>query len=95
VAGKTVIVVDDGLATGASMEAAVQSLRQRKAARIVVAVPVGSPESCERLSREVDELICLSAPVDFEAVGQAYWDFSQTTDAEVRQLLAEGNPHAS
>jgi len=91
VQGKTVIVVDDGLATGASMEAAVFSLRQRRAGRVIVAVPVGSPEACARLAGDADEVICLNTPPDFEAVGQAYDDFSQTTDDEVRTLLAEGN----
>jgi len=94
VRGKLVIVVDDGLATGASMRAAVLALRQRAAAQVVVAVPVGSPEACARLSSEADELICLTAPMDFEAVGQAYDDFSQTTDDEVRVLLAEANASA-
>jgi putative phosphoribosyl transferase len=94
VRGKVVIVVDDGLATGASMRAAVLALRQRAAAQVVVAVPVGSPEACAKLSAEADELICLTAPMDFEAVGQVYDDFSQTTDDEVRALLAEANVSA-
>lgn len=89
VRGKVVIVVDDGLATGASMRAAVLALRQRQAARIVVAVPVGSTEACARVEAEADELICLSAPLDFQAVGRAYEDFGQTTDDEVRALLVE------
>lgn len=88
VRGKVVIVVDDGLATGASMRAAVLALRQRQAARIIVAVPVGSPEARDRLAREADEVICLSTPMDFQAVGHSYDDFSQTTDDEVRTLLA-------
>jgi len=89
--GKVVIVVDDGLATGASMRAAVLALRQREAAQVVVAVPIGSPEACVALAAETDELICLTAPMDFEAVGQGFDDFSQTTDDEVRALLAEAN----
>ncbi|MEI9898444.1 MAG: phosphoribosyltransferase [Chthoniobacter sp.] len=93
VPGRSVIVVDDGLATGASMDAAVLALRQRQAARVIVAVPVGSPEACARLAKEADEVICLHTPQDFEAVGQAYDDFSQTTDEEVRALLAEANIH--
>ena len=89
VRGKAVIVVDDGLATGASMRAAVFALRQREAAQVVVAVPVGSPEACAKLASEADELICLIVPIDFGAVGEVYEDFSQTTDDEVRALLAE------
>lgn len=91
VRAKVVIVVDDGLATGASMRAAVRALRQRQAARLVVAVPVGSPESCQRLSAEADEVICLCTPVEFSAVGEVYDDFSQTTDDEVRNLLDAAN----
>jgi len=86
--GKTVMVVDDGLATGASMRAAVLALRQAKAARVIVAAPVGSTSACAKLAREADELVCLTAPTDFDAVGQVYGDFSQTTDEEVRSLLA-------
>lgn len=85
---KTVIVVDDGLATGASMRAAVCALKQAGAAKVIVAVPVGSASACARLSAEADELICLTVPPDFEAVGQVYRDFSQTTDDEVRELLS-------
>jgi putative phosphoribosyl transferase len=95
VTGKVVIVVDDGLATGASMRAAVLALRERKAARVVVAVPVGSREACAKLGMQADELVCLSTPVDFSAVGQAYEDFSQTTDEEVCTLLAEARKHAN
>ena len=86
--GKTAIVVDDGLATGASMRAAVLALRQRAVERVVVAVPVGSPPACGKLAGEVDELICLVTPTDFNAVGEVYDDFSQTSDDEVRELLA-------
>lgn len=84
---KVVILVDDGLATGATMRAAVKALRQRRAAEIVVAVPVGPPDTCEELAREADEAICLSTPPFFQAVGQYYEDFSQISDDHVRELL--------
>jgi putative phosphoribosyl transferase len=86
--GRIVILVDDGLATGATMRAAVKALRQGGAAKIVVAVPVGPPDTCRELEEEADETICLSTPVFFQAVGQYYEDFSQTTDEDVRELLA-------
>ena len=86
--GHTVILVDDGLATGATMRAAVAALRRRNIARIVVAVPVGAAETCRELKAEADEVICLSVPEHFYAVGQFYEDFSQTSDEEVRYLLA-------
>ena len=86
--GKTAILTDDGLATGATMRAAVKALRQRGAAKIVVAVPVGPPETCREFENEADEVVCASAPEFFQAVGQYYEDFSQTSDEEVRQLLA-------
>jgi putative phosphoribosyl transferase len=86
--GKTVILVDDGLATGATMRAAVKALRQRGVAKIVVAVPVGAPDTCREFEEEVDETVCAVAPEWFQAVGQYYQDFSQTSDEEVRQLLA-------
>ncbi len=89
VRGQTVMLIDDGLATGASMRAAIRALRQRGAGRIIVAVPVGPPEVCQRLKSEADELICLVTPADFDAVGQVYDDFSQTTDDEVRAYLSE------
>ncbi|HSI14240.1 MAG TPA: phosphoribosyltransferase [Chthoniobacter sp.] len=88
---KVVLVVDDGLATGASMRAAVLALRQREAARVIVAVPVGSSESCARLAATADEVICLYTPTAFGAVGELYEDFSQTSDEEVRTLLAAAN----
>lgn len=88
VRGRTVILVDDGLATGASMRAAAAALREKGARRIVVAVPVGAPETCEEFEQEVDETICAIAPEAFMSVGQHYQDFSQTTDDEVRELLA-------
>jgi len=86
---RTVILVDDGLATGATMRAAVKALRQRGAAKIVVAVPVGPPDTCKEFEDEADEVVCASAPEFFQAVGQYYEDFSQTSDDEVRELLAK------
>ena len=82
------ILVDDGLATGATMRAAVKALRQRGAAKIVVAVPVGPPDTCHEIGEQADETICLSTPEFFQAVGQYYEDFSQIGDEEVRELLA-------
>lgn len=87
VRGKTVILVDDGLATGSSMKAAVLALRQRQPAKIVVAVPVAAPSICRELQREADEVVCAMTPEPFQAVGSWYQDFSQTTDDEVRALL--------
>jgi predicted phosphoribosyltransferase len=86
--GRVVILVDDGLATGATMRAAVAALRQLGAAKIVVAVPVGAAETCREFEHEVDETVCVIAPEWFQAVGQFYEDFSQTGDEEVRELLA-------
>jgi predicted phosphoribosyltransferase len=88
VRGRTVILVDDGLATGATMRAAVTALRQEGAAKIIVAVPVGAPETCRELESLADETICATAPEYFHAVGQFYENFAQTTDDEVRELLA-------
>ena len=85
--GRTVIVVDDGLATGASMLAAIQALRQQQPARIVVAVPVAAPDTCEQLRLLADEVVCAATPQPFHAVGLWYEDFSQTGDEEVNQLL--------
>jgi putative phosphoribosyl transferase len=84
---KIAILVDDGLATGATIRAAVKALRQQGAAKIVVGVPVGPPDTCEELAQEADETICLSTPPFFQAVGQYYDDFSQTSDDDVRELL--------
>ena len=84
---RIVILVDDGLATGATMRAAVAALRQRGAAKIIVAVPVGAPETCRELEELVEEIVCGMAPAFFQAVGQYYQDFSQTSDDEVRELL--------
>jgi len=87
VAGKTVILIDDGLATGSTMRAAVQALRLSEAGTIVVAVPVGAADTCENLRSEADQVVCAEAPEDFTAVGRWYVDFTQTTDEEVCELL--------
>jgi erythromycin esterase-like protein/predicted phosphoribosyltransferase len=87
VEGKTVILVDDGLATGASMSAAIQALRRLRPGRIVVAVPAAPESTCRELAGQVDEMVCATTPSPFVAVGQSYWDFAQTSDAEVRDLL--------
>ncbi len=87
--GKTVLLVDDGLATGSTMKAAVQAVRARLPAGIVVAVPVGAPDTCAELSKAADQVICARTPEPFSAVGLWYRDFSQTTDEEVRLLLQE------
>lgn len=86
---KTVILVDDGLATGASMRAAVTGVRSQNPARIIVAVPVAPPESCNALEFEVDEIVCPMTPEPFLGVGRWYEDFSQITDEQVRALLEE------
>lgn len=86
--GRTIILVDDGLATGATMRAAALALRRQGPAGIVVAVPVAAAETCEELRTEVDETVCAFTPERFQAVGDWYEDFSQTTDQEVRELLA-------
>jgi putative phosphoribosyl transferase len=94
VAGRTVVVVDDGVATGSTMRAAVAALRAQQAARIVVAVPVGAAQTCEELAREADEVVCPNMPPSFQAVGQWYDNFTQTTDEEIRTLLgAEEDEH--
>jgi predicted phosphoribosyltransferase len=95
VRGRTAILVDDGLATGATMLAAVKALRAEGAGRIVVAVPIASPEACYQLEGEVDETICAVTPEPFHAVGLWYEDFSQTTDDEVRELLARASRESS
>ncbi len=89
VEGRTVVVVDDGLATGATMRAAVQALRAQHPARLVVAVPVAPPDTVRSLQSEVDEVVALLTPPNFAAVGQWYLDFGQTTDEEVRALLQQ------
>jgi predicted phosphoribosyltransferase len=86
--GRTVILVDDGLATGSSMRAAVQAVRRLRPARVVAAVPVGARETCEALRGIADDVICPFMPEPFSAVGLWYANFSQTTDEEVRSLLA-------
>ena len=85
--GRTVILVDDGLATGATMEAAIMAVRRLGAARIVAAAPVGARDSCARLARSADEVVCAEMPDDFHAVGEWYQRFDQTTDDEVIELL--------
>jgi putative phosphoribosyl transferase len=85
--GRVVILIDDGLATGATMRAAVEALRTRRPARLVVAVPVGAPETCAELESLADEVTCAVTPQPFHAVGLWYDDFQQTTDEEVRTLL--------
>lgn len=89
VEGKTVILVDDGLATGATMKAAIQSIRSLGASRIVVAVPVSPPDTFEEIKEMVDEAVVLDTPYYFQAVGEFYEDFSQTEDDEVISLLAQ------
>lgn len=86
--GRTVILVDDGLATGSTMRAAIGIARKQEPARMIVAVPVGAPETCAALADEVDELVCLVRPPLFRAVGQWYRQFDQTSDDEVQDLLA-------
>jgi putative phosphoribosyl transferase len=85
--GKTVIVVDDGLATGSTMKAAIAALRRQNPSRIVVAVPTASPETCHELKSTADEIVCAITPEPFYAVGFSYEDFEQTTDSEVRALI--------
>jgi predicted phosphoribosyltransferase len=92
VTGRTAILVDDGLATGASMRAAVTALRQMDPAAIVVAVPVGTADACQAIGAEADEVVCALTPEPFVAVGAWYDDFSPTSDAAVRDLLNLGRP---
>jgi len=94
VAGKTVILVDDGLATGSTMRAAARAVRQLDPERIVVAVPVAAEETCDEFRDVVDEVVCGVTPRPFHAVGLWYDDFSQTSDEEVRELLADAAEHA-
>jgi putative phosphoribosyl transferase len=89
--GRTVILIDDGLATGASMRAAVLALREESPAQIIVAVPVASPETCDEFRGLVDEIVCAETPAPFYAVGVWYEDFAQTTDEEVHALLRAAN----
>jgi putative phosphoribosyl transferase len=88
--GRTIIIVDDGLATGSTMRAAMAALQQSTPARIIVAVPVAAAETARELRREADDVVCVSAPLDFHSVSTWYEDFSQTSDEEVRQLLEAG-----
>lgn len=90
--GRVVILVDDGLATGSTMRAAVLAVKRLHPARVVVAVPVGARETCQELRELADDVVCAFTPEPFRAVGLWYADFSQTTDAEVRQLLALAAP---
>lgn len=90
IGGKTVILVDDGLATGATMRAAVMALKALGPEAIVVAVPTASPETCEEFRGEVDDVVCVHTPQPFHGVGRWYRDFSQTTDADVQELLSRG-----
>lgn len=92
--GKTVLLVDDGLATGSTMLAAIAAVRARGAASCVVAVPVGARQTCEMVARHADGLVCLAQPADFAAVGEWYRDFSQVGDEEVRRLLEAPQPSA-
>ncbi|MDB5838580.1 MAG: phosphoribosyltransferase [Herminiimonas sp.] len=87
--GKTVILVDDGLATGSTMRAAVKAVRKENPARVVVAVPVAAPDTCAGMESEVDEIVCAETPEPFRAVGQWYDDFTQITDDEVIRLLRQ------
>ena len=95
VTGKTVILVDDGLATGASMFAAVQALREAEPAHIVIAVPAAPESTCREFAGLVDDVVCASMPTPFLAVGESFWDFRQVTDEEVRRLLATPTTEAS
>jgi putative phosphoribosyl transferase len=88
IAGNTVILVDDGIATGASMLAAVRAVRAANPAKVVVAVPVGPASACRQLAEEADDVVCATVPPGFEAVGEVFEDFHQVTDDEVRELLA-------
>ena len=93
--GRTVILVDDGLATGSTMRAAVAAVRLQNAASVIVAVPVAAIQTCEDLGREVDRIVCLRTPEMFSAVGAWYDDFAQTSDEDVRALLAAAASPAS
>lgn len=92
VEGRTIILVDDGLATGASMRAALQTLRRYQPGRLVVAVPTAPESTCHELTALVDDLVCATTPSPFLAVGSSYRDFTQTTDEEVRDLLVDERP---
>ena len=87
VRGRTIILVDDGIATGSTMRAAVRALRQQQPERVVVATPVAPAEACQELAQEADAVVCLDSPEPFYAISQWYEDFAQTSDDEVRELL--------
>ena len=89
--GRTIILVDDGLATGATMEAAIRAVRESHPARVVVAAPVGAVDTCRRLSTFADEVVCAATPEPFQAVGLWYERFDQTSDEEVIELLGQGS----
>lgn len=91
---RTVILVDDGIATGSTMRAAIAVLKPQHPARLIVAIPVAPPQTCAEIKAEVDELVCLLSPPDFYAIGVWYDNFSQTTDEEVRSLLSNPTPHS-
>jgi predicted phosphoribosyltransferase len=91
-AGRTVILVDDGLATGSTMLAAIAVLRRMGADGVIVAVPVCSPQAAGRIADEADEVVCLETPRYFSAVGEWYEDFSQVTDQQVKDILANSQP---
>lgn len=93
IAQKNIIIVDDGLATGASMKVAVRALKRKNPAKLIVAVPVGAPSTCIDMQDEVDQVICLKMPDPFGAVGSWYEDFEQTTDDEVTTLLQSAFEH--
>jgi putative phosphoribosyl transferase len=95
VKGKTVVLIDDGLATGSTMRAAAKALRASGPAKIIVAVPVAARATCEALRAEVDEVVCAEIPARFIAVGEWYEEFAQTTDDEVRELLHRARPEQS
>ena len=89
--GKTVILVDDGMATGASMRAALKALKIHNPQKVIIAVPTAPKESCEEFQSKVDEMICLQTPMPFWGVGGSYQDFSQTTNQEVREILEKSD----
>jgi predicted phosphoribosyltransferase len=89
--GRIVILVDDGLATGSTMRAAVEAVRRLHAGQVVIASPVGAPDTCEALRRIADDVVCAMTPEQFMAVGAWYEDFRETSDEEVRRLLSACN----
>jgi putative phosphoribosyl transferase len=93
-AGRTVVLVDDGLATGSTMVAAARHVRSARPEKLIVAVPVASAQACSRLRREADECVCLARPNPFFAVGEWYLDFRQVTDDEVQEILEHSHKHA-